>query len=698
MNASRPARPTKSTKQRAFAWTILRGPSAPLLAGFLAVMALMAIGFGIGIHEMRSLARTLDMEARESHLVRGALYTMARTARERVLLLAEVSSIEDAFERDTKLLRFDKLGGQFAQARATLLTFPLTPEEKALLERQALLVSGVMALLDQVIDLTHRDDLAAARRLLVGTAIPMQNQLIAVLDALVAARQERSQALTRQAQAQARQAIVIMLAGGGVAFALGLMATVRIYRWNERMIGELKGSETRLRAALIELGFQKQALDEHAIVSIADAEGRITYANDKFCQISGYRREELLGVNHRIVKSDRHPPEFYAQMWETIAAGKLWQGEVCNRNRKGDYYWVATTIMPFLDERGLPYQYVSLRTDITRMKLAEKELARRVAERTAELNHTKEDLERELAEHTQANMALERSYAELKTINGQLQEAQNQLLQSEKLASIGQLAAGVAHEINNPVGYVSSNLGTLEGYIRSLLELIEMYGLAEPAIQDAELAKRLHEAKARTDLDFLKEDVGALVSETRDGLTRVKQIVQDLKDFSRVDSADEWQQADLHQGLDSTLNIVWNEIKYKAKVDKRYGELPPVECLPSQLNQVFMNLLVNAAHAIEAHGTITLSSDRAGDYVWIKVADTGKGIAPENLNRVFDPFFTTKPVGKGTGLGLSLSYGIVQKHHGRIEVASELGKGTAFTVWLPVSQIEWRQQTETLGA
>ncbi|MEW5944004.1 MAG: ATP-binding protein, partial [Pseudomonadota bacterium] len=175
----------------------------------------------------------------------------------------------------------------------------------------------------------------------------------------------------------------------------------------------------------------------------------------------------------------------------------------------------------------------------------------------------------------------------------------------------------------------------------------------------------------------------ALMSESKEGISRVKQIVQNLKDFSHVGAEDEWQWADLHKGLDSTLNIVWNELKYKAEVVKEYGNLPEVECLPSQLNQVFMNLLVNAGHAIEERGVITIRTGVEGEQVWVEIADTGKGIAPEHLSKIFDPFFTTKPVGKGTGLGLSLSYSIVQKHQGRIEVHSEVGKGAAFRVWLP---------------
>ena len=276
----------------------------------------------------------------------------------------------------------------------------------------------------------------------------------------------------------------------------------------------------------------------------------------------------------------------------------------------------------------------------------------------------------------------------LKQVNAELSDARDKLIQSEKLASIGQLAAGVAHEINNPIGYIFSNFGTLEKYLADLFAMLAAYEQAEPALAGTPTGAKLKAMREEVELEFLKEDIPTLMSESKEGITRVRKIVQDLKDFSRVDSAQEWVRADLHHGIDSTLNIVNNEIKYKADVVKEYGQIPDIECLPSALNQVFMNLLVNAAHAISAErGTITIRSGTEGDKVWVEVADNGGGIAPENLSRIFDPFFTTKAVGKGTGLGLSLSYGIVKKHAGQIEVKSQLGRGTTFRVTLPIVHV-----------
>lgn len=283
----------------------------------------------------------------------------------------------------------------------------------------------------------------------------------------------------------------------------------------------------------------------------------------------------------------------------------------------------------------------------------------------------------------EAIAALEQEKAAQQVLIKRLEDAQGQLLQSEKLASVGQLAAGVAHEINNPIGFINSNLGSLKKQVSDLLSVIAAYERAEPALAASpELLAVIREAKVAADLDFLRDDIQSLIAESLDGAHRVKKIVDNLKDFSRVDSA-EWQCANLEQGLESTLNIVWNELKYKAEVIREFAGLPEIECIASQINQVFLNLLVNAAHAIETHGTITLRTGFDDNVVWIEVEDTGKGIKPEHMGRIFEPFFTTKPVGQGTGLGLSLAYGIVQRHRGQLEVRSELGRGTVFRLTLP---------------
>ncbi|MFZ2162498.1 MAG: ATP-binding protein [Sideroxyarcus sp.] len=267
----------------------------------------------------------------------------------------------------------------------------------------------------------------------------------------------------------------------------------------------------------------------------------------------------------------------------------------------------------------------------------------------------------------------------------EIQQVHIQLMQSEKMAAIGQLAAGIAHEINNPVGFVKSNLKTLDTYRQDILELLDAYETLENACSSNEAALlKVRTIKQQKDIGFLRTDIGQLIAESRQGMARVTKIVSDLKDFAHAENQ-EWLLADLNSGIDSTLNIVWNEIKYHCTLNKDYGDIPKIYCMPSQINQVLLNLLVNAAQAIPEKGEITIRTGQVGEEVFIAIADTGSGIPPENLARIFEAFFTTKPVGKGTGLGLAISFDIVQKHKGRIEVESTVGKGTTFTVWLPVN-------------
>ncbi len=275
--------------------------------------------------------------------------------------------------------------------------------------------------------------------------------------------------------------------------------------------------------------------------------------------------------------------------------------------------------------------------------------------------------------------------------NLRLSEAQEKLVQSEKLASIGQLAAGVAHEINNPIGFVKSNMGSLKAYIDDFLEVLDHYEALEAMLPaNADNVRKLRELKTSVDLAFIRDDIQHLIAQSQDGIARVAKIIQDLKDFARSDSNNAWIKADLHACLDAALNIAANEIKYKADVIREYSPLPEVECLPAQMGQVFLNILVNAAQAMPSdhgRGTITVRSGCADDeHAWIEISDTGCGMDAAQIKRIFEPFYTTKPVGLGTGLGLSISYGIIQRHGGHIAVTSAIGQGTTFRIELPVHQ------------
>lgn len=273
---------------------------------------------------------------------------------------------------------------------------------------------------------------------------------------------------------------------------------------------------------------------------------------------------------------------------------------------------------------------------------------------------------------------------ELKRTSLELIEAQQTVFQQEKMASIGQLAAGVAHEINNPMGFISSNLSTLEKYLERIREFVSNQDSLVASIGSKEDKNSLCELRKKLKIDYIFEDTQNLISESQDGAGRVRRIVQDLKSFSRVDQT-EFSTIDINGCIESTINVAWNEIKYIATLNREFGDIPFVRCFPQQINQVFLNLLVNAAQAMKEQGTITVKTWNDDASVFISVADTGSGMPPDVMSRIFEPFYTTKDVGKGTGLGLSISYDIIKKHNGDIFVESVPGSGTTFTIRLPLN-------------
>ena len=282
---------------------------------------------------------------------------------------------------------------------------------------------------------------------------------------------------------------------------------------------------------------------------------------------------------------------------------------------------------------------------------------------------------------------LESSYVEIKESHEKLKQAQSQLVQSEKMASLGQLAAGVAHEINNPIGFVMSNVGTLKEYSDVIAKYIELANdLAEKSEGPEGVAiKKLDDEE---DMNFIVNDINEIMSDCSDGLKRVKDIVANLKSFARSDEEDT-SEFDINECILNTVKVVWNELKYKVTLHKTFSEnLPMVQGHDGQIGQVIMNMLVNATHAIDEKGDIFISTHVKSDNVEVRIKDTGKGMSEAVQAKIFDPFFTTKGVSEGTGLGLSISYGLVESHGGKIEVESKEGEGTEFIITLPSSKPE----------
>ncbi|MDR3409433.1 MAG: ATP-binding protein [Formivibrio sp.] len=454
------------------------------------------------------------------------------------------------------------------------------------------------------------------------------------------------------------------------------------------LVAALNDMRIRLLASHREL--EQNTLFQRAILSSAaygiisaTPEGVITGFNPAAERLLGYAAEEVVGKQTPAIWHDSHEVEQYALRLSSELGEKILPGfDVFTARPKRDLpeekEWtfirkdgirvpVSLSVTALRDESGRTTGFVGLIYDLTERKQAEEEIR--------QLNQV---LEQRVVDRTAQLVAANKEQAEL---IAKLAQAHLQLLQAEKMASIGQLAAGVAHEINNPVAFVFSNLGTLQHYVGDLLRLQGMCELAECSLPE-HMREDIGRLKNEIDLAFLREDIVTLLTESTEGLLRVKRIVQDLKDFAHVDES-ELQSVNLEQGLDSTINVAWSEIKNKAEVRREYAGIPEIECFPSQLNQVFLNLLLNASQAIDANGHILVRTGQDEDNVWIEIADDGIGIQPEHMGRIFEPFFTTKPIGKGIGLGLSLSYGIVQKHGGRIEVNSSPGKGASFRVILP---------------
>jgi PAS domain S-box-containing protein len=397
-----------------------------------------------------------------------------------------------------------------------------------------------------------------------------------------------------------------------------------------------------------------------------DRGSRFLFGNNRMARLAGVdTAAQLIGKTDYAFFPPELAAKYFADEKQVMDSGEslLDYEELVEDQDTGELGWTVTTKVLLRDADGAVNGIVGIGYDITQRK----QMEARLLERTQALEV--------------ANAKLETEKAHQQILIRKLSDMQGQLLQSEKMASIGLLAAGVAHEINNPLAFISANFGALERDARDILRLVSAFEGVETLLPGDARAPVAF-MKQDIGLDDIRQDLDALFSESHEGLQRVKHIVQNLRDFSRAGGTTK-ELANVEQGLDSTLNVAWNEIKYKADVVKEYAGVPDLLCLPSQINQVFLNLLINAAHAIEGRGRIVARTGYDEDSVWVEIEDNGSGIAPEHLDHIFEPFFTTKPVGKGTGLGLSIVYGIVQSHQGTIDVRSVVGSGTVFKVTLP---------------
>lgn len=379
-------------------------------------------------------------------------------------------------------------------------------------------------------------------------------------------------------------------------------------------------------------------------IVITDLNSHIEYVNPNFTKLTGYTKEEAIGQNPRFITQDLNSEEKYKDLRITITRGQEWRGELLYRKKNGDVYWGLTTISPVKNVKGVVVNYIAIQEDITEIKKLHEELY-------------------------QSNI-------ETNNLLKELQLAQGRLIQQEKLAGVGQLAAGVAHEINNPLGFVTSNFDTMKKYIEI------MTGLVKETLDSASTSQKTI---------FMLEDIPELMKDTENGLERITSIVRSLKNFSRIEQSDVQQPYDLNEGIRDSLTIINNEVKYCAEVHTELGEIPNIMANGGQINQVLLNVLVNSAQAIKSKfegqlGYIRIITKCTEDKVICIIEDNGPGVPIELREKIFAPFFTTKQVGQGTGLGLGIAYDIItNKHQGEIIASeSELG-GALFQISLPIS-------------
>jgi len=410
--------------------------------------------------------------------------------------------------------------------------------------------------------------------------------------------------------------------------------------WTFRDITERKHTEGRLRQ--LSLAVEQSPVS----IVITDPQGKITYVNRKFTTSTGYASEEVLGHTPSVLKSGYTSSESYKTLWETIAGGGEWRGEFHNKKKNGDLYWESAVITPIKDTKGNVSHFIAIKEDITEQRALE-----------------------------------------------------TQLRQAQKLEAIGQLAAGIAHEINTPAQYVSDNTTFLKQSWESILSVLSVVRqLREEASNAAiprHLIEQLESCWEAGDIEYLQAEIPRAIEQSLDGIQRVSKIVRAMKEFSHPGSEDK-RSVDINKSIETTITVARNEWKYVADVETRFeASLPFVPCHAGEFNQVILNLLVNSAHAIaeavgnasSGKGKIVVTTRRDGDWVEVSVGDNGAGIPISAQARIFEPFFTTKPVGKGTGQGLALAHNtIVNRHGGKIWFTTEVGKGTTFFLRLPTSE------------
>lgn len=423
------------------------------------------------------------------------------------------------------------------------------------------------------------------------------------------------------------------------------------------LIGDIIAMAIRKSKRERKIQIYRQAIEQNpSTIVITDLDGKINYVNPMFTKTSGYSSNEALGKNPRMLKSGQQDSAFYIELWSTLLRGDLWKGTFHNRCKDGSLIWELAVLSPIKDSDGKVTGYIAIKEDISDKVEAEENL---------------------------------------KKLNTDLVNTQASLVQEEKLASIGRLAAGIAHEINNPIGFVYSNFRTMGKYKVNFQTLIDTLSGNTNLDQNY-----LEDVFNQNKIKYILEDMDELLKESYDGFDRVIKIVNSLRNFSRVDQMASVINYDLNEAIKTTLIIARNEIKYSAEIITIFGKIPKTMCNSSEINQVILNLLINAVQAVKSvinktKGFISIKTYKEDNFICCDILDSGPGIPEDIIGNIYDPFFTTKPVGEGTGLGLNISYDIIVKKHNGILYASNRNEGGAvFTFKLPIITEEVEKHNE----
>ena len=472
-----------------------------------------------------------------------------------------------------------------------------------------------------------------------------------------------------------RTGIVSLLQNGtAIAAIIALVMAILALRLNrsharlrdqlEEQLSEIRAKEQALRESEVFYHSLVESLPQSILRK--DLEGRFTFCNRNFCRELNLTPEQVRGKNDH----DFYPHDLATKYREddarVIAAGQPFEAVEEHITPSGHTIYVQITKTPLYDSSGRVIGIQGIFWDVTGRKQAEEQLQMQ-------------------------NLLLQEMAESERQAHEELKKFQSHLVQSEKLAGLGQMVAGVAHEINNPLSFVSNNVAVLQRDLAEMIAILALYREAEETLtsHQPELVERVREIRDRVDLDYSLDNLPRLLNRTRDGLARIQQIVKDLRVFARLDEG-ALNEVDLNEGVLSTISIIQGHAKKKrVQVETDLNNLPPVTCFAAKINQVIMNLVMNAIDACDEGGSVNIRTRPENDDegVRVDVIDTGCGIDPIICERIFDPFFTTKPVGVGTGLGLSISYGIIKDHGGKIDVESIPGEGSRFTVHLSTQMV-----------